>query len=273
VLIYRGIILDGKISKGEDKMSALKKVAIITSMVVLLSIAGALAGVSGIAGHSLDAQKNPTNIIRFHVVANGNSKEEQELKLHVRDAVLEALEDDLSNFDNIDEARDYIKSHLETIEAIAKKVVRERGKDYDVKALFGKFQFPVKTYGFITLPSGEYEALRIIIGKGEGKNWWCILFPPLCFVDVTHGIAKEEPKLMESQSLMAGESSKKENKLQGKIKNNKVQESAKAKIAIAYADKIESQEKMPIVVKFKTADWLQAAWDKFQQSFKLAINN
>ncbi|MDN5331335.1 MAG: stage sporulation protein [Tepidanaerobacteraceae bacterium] len=204
-------------------MAVFRKLITIALAVALLSILGALAGASGIAGHGLDAGKNSgmdvedlsSKIIRFHVVASGNSPKEQELKLRVRDAVLDALKDDLSKMEDIEETRNYIKSHLKNIEMIAKKEVEESGKDYEVKAFFGKFPFPVKTYGFITLPAGEYEALRIIIGKGGGKNWWCILFPPLCFVDITHGIATEEARLKLSEAFTPEDMSAAKNPLKG----------------------------------------------------------
>lgn len=227
-----------------------RKLITVALAVALLSLLGALAGVSGIAGHGLDAGKNSgmdvedfsSKIIRFHVVASGNSPKEQELKLRVRDAVLDALKDDLSKMEDIEETRNYIKSHLKNIEMIAKKEVEESGKDYEVKVFFGKFPFPVKTYGFITLPAGEYEALRIIIGKGEGKNWWCILFPPLCFVDITHGIATEEAKLRASQSLVLKEMPAKDNTREKKEKLSSGNEQSWEVKAVASATEKRKEE-------------------------------
>lgn len=223
----------------------LRKIAITLLAVFGLSLLAAVVGSSGIAGgrwHELETgsaanwEDISSKIIRLHVVANGNSPEEQELKLQVRDAVLKAMGKDLANFDSLDETREYIKAHLEDIENIAREVVEKNGKSYSVKALFGKFPFPVKTYGFITLPAGEYEALRIVIGEGKGKNWWCILFPPLCFVDITHGVAAGGEKWEVKGAADGGD------------------------------------ERTPVVVKFKTVELIHTAWEKLQQNFKVALN-
>ncbi|TYP49235.1 stage II sporulation protein R [Thermosediminibacter litoriperuensis] len=185
-------------------MGLFRKTVIASTAIILLAMFAAIIGGSGIAGGRLDGEKTvsgidvediSSKIIRLHVVANGDSPEDQELKLRVRDAVIKALEKDLAKVEDIDVSREYIKAHLTDIEEIARREIKKSGKDYSVRALFGRFPFPVKTYGFITLPAGEYEALRIIIGKGEGRNWWCVLFPPLCFVDITHAVAREEAKI------------------------------------------------------------------------------
>ena len=88
----------------------------------------------------------------------------------------------------------YIKENLSEFESIAKKVVKEYNKDYSVSAKYGEFAFPTKEYGDIALPSGYYQALRVEVGKSEGKNWWCVMFPPLCFVDATTGELSDEVK-------------------------------------------------------------------------------
>lgn len=161
-------------------------------------------------------------IIRFHVLANSNSDEDQQLKLKVRDGVLEAVNKKLvketvvrhepNNFKNVireigedepaaetmadvsnsktskvalnvDESREYLENNLDVIEIIAEDIIRENGYDYSVKAELGVRWIPEKTYGDMTFPAGNYEALNITIGAGEGDNWWCVLFPPLCLID------------------------------------------------------------------------------------------
>lgn len=128
-----------------------------------------------------------SKIIRFHVIANSDSKDDQALKLKVRDKVLEYMQPKLKNSKSIDESRKIIKENDEEIMAIANKVIKENGYDYSVKSTLSNENFPIKTYGNITLPQGKYEAYRIIIGTGKGQNWWCVMFPPVCFVDVTKG--------------------------------------------------------------------------------------
>lgn len=139
-------------------------------------------------------QKLSEHLIRLHVVANSDSEEDQALKREVRDQILEYMRVQLKETTNIEESRNILIENLNTIEELAKKEITEQGKDYDVKAVMGNFSFPTKAYGDITLPAGDYQALRVVLGKGEGANWWCVLFPPLCFVDATHGTIPESVK-------------------------------------------------------------------------------
>jgi stage II sporulation protein R len=126
-------------------------------------------------------------LIRFHVIANSDSVEDQTLKLKVRDNVLDYISPKLKKAKSLEESRKILKSEDAAINKIAKKVISQNGYNYTVKTALSSENFPVKSYGNITLPQGKYEAYRIIIGKGNGQNWWCVMFPPLCFVDVTKG--------------------------------------------------------------------------------------
>lgn len=114
--------------------------------------------------------------------------------------MLEYIYPKLSNSRNISESRKILMENTKDIKKVAENVILKNGYDYDLKLELTHDNFPVKTYGNITLPQGNYEAFRIIIGNGKGKNWWCVMFPPLCFVDVTKGeIAYEETeKIMET---------------------------------------------------------------------------
>ncbi len=134
----------------------------------------------------------PDKIIRLHVVANSDSPEDQQLKLQVRDKVINSMSERFEGLKDIAEVKGIIEGSLGEIEAIARETIEENGKLYDVKAAFAKTEFPTKVYGNLTLPAGEYQALNIVIGKGEGKNWWCVMFPPLCFIDVAHGVVPEK---------------------------------------------------------------------------------
>ena len=86
------------------------------------------------------------------------------------------------------------KEHIQDFKNIAQNVVKENGYNYEVNVEIGNLSFPTKTYGDISFPSGFYDALKVEIGKAEGQNWWCVMFPPLCFVDVTSGVVPEESK-------------------------------------------------------------------------------
>ncbi|MGL5152576.1 MAG: stage II sporulation protein R [Clostridium sp.] len=126
-------------------------------------------------------------LIRFHVLANSDSKSDQDLKLKVRDEIINYLTPLLKDSKSIDNSRKIIQENDDKIKKIAKAVIEESGYKYEVNSTLAKENFPDKTYGNILLPQGEYEAYRVIIGDGEGQNWWCVMFPPLCFVDVTKG--------------------------------------------------------------------------------------
>ena len=122
-------------------------------------------------------------LIRFHVIANSDDDEDQQLKLKVKNRVIDYLYPYLSNSSSLDNSREIIKDNMDEVKRISKDVIKEEGYDYDVNLQLSRENFPDKSYGNIVLPQGNYEAFRIIIGKGQGRNWWCVMFPPLCFVD------------------------------------------------------------------------------------------
>ncbi len=134
------------------------------------------------------------NFFRLHILANSDSKVDQNLKLKVRDAIIEYM--NLQNFSNFtkSEVMSLVENNLEVYRLIAKKVIADEGFDYPVSVEIGNFHFPTKVYGNISLPAGYYDALRIRIGNAEGQNWWCSLFPPLCFVDISSGVIDENSK-------------------------------------------------------------------------------
>lgn len=131
-------------------------------------------------------------LIRFHVIANSDSDEDQALKLKVRDAVIEYLQPKLAKSSSIEESEEIIKSEYNKLEEISKNIISKNGYNYEVKVGIELSNFPAKQYSNIVLPAGEYKALKIIIGEGEGKNWWCVMFPPLCFVNEDNGVIDEE---------------------------------------------------------------------------------
>ena len=143
------------------------------------------------------------NLIRLHVVAESDTEEDQALKLEVRDAIINYMNDKLVSVKNIEESKEIIRNNISKITEIAENVVKSRGKEYPIAASLGIYPFPTKNYGDITLPPGNYQALRIVIGNGKGANWWCVLFPPLCFVDMSTGDAIS--KTSTSSTLASGQ--------------------------------------------------------------------
>lgn len=129
-------------------------------------------------------------ILRFHVLANSDSKEDQEEKLKVRDAVVRKLQPLLEKSSSREETEKILLQQMDMIEETAGTVVNSK----KVKVSLTKDWFPEKTYGDCTFPSGEYRALRIEIGEARGHNWWCVLYPGLCFTDTVHGVVTEEGK-------------------------------------------------------------------------------
>lgn len=120
-------------------------------------------------------------ILRFHVLANSDTAKDQKLKLKVRDAVGDYMSDRLKEADSRKESEDIVKVSIPQIEQVAAGIIQEEGYAYPVEASLENCSFPEKTYGDFTFPAGEYEALRVVIGEGEGHNWWCVMYPNLCF--------------------------------------------------------------------------------------------
>ena len=162
----------------------MKKIILTTiTIIIIISIAVNASSISGKASQDDVASK----LIRFHVIANSDDKIDQGLKLKVRDSVLKYVSPKLKDCKNIEESRKVISKENANIKKISETIIKENGFKYSVETLLSREYFPVKTYGNITLPQGKYEAYRIIIGTGTGQNWWCVMFPPLCFVDITKG--------------------------------------------------------------------------------------
>ena len=141
------------------------------------------------------------SVFRLHVIANSDSVEDQNLKYVVRDNVLKYMNEIAKNVTSKEEVIKLITEHKNDFYEIAIQTIRDEGYDYDVNINIGNFEFPTKTYGDISLPAGYYDALRIEIGTASGKNWWCVMFPPLCFVDVTSGIVDNESKELMQENL------------------------------------------------------------------------
>ena len=132
---------------------------------------------------ALDYDEVKNSLIRFHVIANSDSDEDQNLKIKVKNEVIDYLYPYLNDSGSLDESREIIKSKMPEVQCIAEKVIKDNNYNYGVKVQLSRENFLEKSFGNIVLPQGNYEAFRIIIGSGQGRNWWCVMFPPLCFVD------------------------------------------------------------------------------------------
>lgn len=164
----------------------MKKVTVIGLLILLL------CSFIFVKSNNNSAESINDKLIRFHVVANSDSEQDQSVKLKIRDEILQKYGPVISGSGSRDKSLQLIGENLNNIENTANEILKKEGKSYLAKAELGNSIFPIKQYGTITLPAGEYTALKVVLGEGGGKNWWCVMFPPLCFIDVTRGLTSEE---------------------------------------------------------------------------------
>ena len=134
-----------------------------------------------------DRQRLRQELIRLHVVANSDSPEDQARKLQVRDAITDSLKADLQNIRDVQQAKQYLQEKLPYIQRVASNTLRELGCEDSVAVSLCREAFDTRVYDTFTLPSGVYQALRVVIGEGQGKNWWCVVFPGLCVPAASEG--------------------------------------------------------------------------------------
>jgi stage II sporulation protein R len=131
----------------------------------------------------------PGTLIRLHVIANSDSVPDQDLKRKVRDEIVSNVAPEFIAAENINSARMVAGANLTRVREIAARTIKAAGKNYPVTVQLDRYAFPTKHYGLFILPAGDYEAVRVVLGSGGGSNWWCVLFPPLCFVDLSQATA------------------------------------------------------------------------------------
>lgn len=155
----------------------------ICALLSALVCAGML--ILGAADKGVSTAAEPYSALRLHILANSDSEKDQEAKLAVRDAVLNEAKKrfEAENVTTADEARELLLDIGAELTVAAERALIERGMDYGVQLEYGRFAFPDRVYGEKTYPAGDYNALRMILGKGSGHNWWCVMFPPLCIID------------------------------------------------------------------------------------------
>ncbi len=177
------------------KNSKVKMVIILSFLLFIYSTICALSYAQNV---STDIANN---VFRLHVIANSDSEEDQNLKYKVRNNLLSYMNEICKNCETKQEAISLVEENKEKFKQIASDTIRTEGFSYDVNINVGNFEFPTKDYGDISLPAGFYDALRVEIGEAKGQNWWCVMFPPLCFVDVTSGVVPEESKELLENNL------------------------------------------------------------------------
>ena len=147
-----------------------------------------------------------TKVLRMHVLANSNSIEDQKLKIAVKNNILKSTQELFTDCDNLEESIEIAQSNTELIKASAQEVIKKYNKNYDLKVYVDNEFFDVREYKDFTLPSGNYNTVKIVIGEGKGKNWWCVMYPAVCISacsdDFDKALTKEEKKLITSKKYI-----------------------------------------------------------------------
>ena len=166
----------------------IKKLCILLFLLLLYTFICVQSYVSAVSTNLSSA------VFRLHVLANSDSDEDQSLKIKVRDGLLNYMNGICANCSTKEEAISLATAHESYFQQIAEKIINDNGYNYPVKININNFYFPTKNYGDISLPAGFYDALRVEIGEAKGRNWWCVMFPSLCFIDVSSGIVDSKAK-------------------------------------------------------------------------------
>ena len=194
----------------------LKMVIILTFLLFLYS---SICAISYAQNISTDIANS---VFRLHVIANSDTEEDQNLKYMVRDNLLKYMNSICENCKTKEDAIAIVEKNKTAFEQIAMNTIKEEGYNYSVTINIGNFEFPTKNYGDISLPAGYYDALRVEIGEAKGRNWWCVMFPPLCFVDISSGVVPDESKEFMKNNLSEEEfalvSNQSDNEIQFKFK-------------------------------------------------------
>lgn len=177
------------------KNQKLKSFILLSLLLFLYVFISAQSYVTAVSTNLSDA------VFRLHVIANSDTDADQALKLKVRDSLLAYMNEICSNCSTKDEAISLANQHKDEFQKIAEQTITNNGYNYSVKINIGNFYFPTKNYGDISLPAGMYDALRVEIGEAKGQNWWCVMFPSLCFVDISSGVVDDEAKENLEQNL------------------------------------------------------------------------
>ena len=180
----------------------MKKILFFVLILIILFISIPVVNTSKATGSKMDYKVIPDEAIRLRILANSDSDRDQAVKLKVRDAVNANISKWVKDISDINEAREMIQARLPKIKAIIAKTIKAEDNAQTFKVKYGSnVTFPTKLYGSLIYPAGEYEAILITIGKGKGANWWCVLFPPLCFLDFSNGISVATAKVSNEEPV------------------------------------------------------------------------
>lgn len=169
-----------------------QKIIFLMAVLIATLAAGSVFRHAAAAGQIELQQHLADEVLRFHVIANSDSDRDQELKLQVRDAVLDYFADEMPESADASEAAAWARSHTDEIEEAGRTALAAAGCGDTVNAAVTTCFFPDRTYGDLTFPAGNYEALRVEIGAAEGHNWWCVLYPNLCFLDSVNAVMPDD---------------------------------------------------------------------------------
>lgn len=179
----------------ESNQKKNKKGRVIIGVIVLsVLVLAFLFGVNHIQQKNEDSlqPRIARKILRFHILANSDSREDQNVKKKVRDEVGQMLEPKLAEAKSLSDTERIVEENMDAIVEMAEQTLAENGFSYGAAARLAKVDFPVKTYGDYTFPAGKYEALQVTLGKGEGHNWWCVLYPNMCFQGSVYEVVGDE---------------------------------------------------------------------------------
>ncbi|MEA3321275.1 MAG: stage II sporulation protein R [Bacillota bacterium] len=225
----------------------------ITLYIVLLFVGAylSLLGEQATAGANVKngAMVIPDEAIRLRILANSDSEQDQELKRKIRDRVNEEITVWVEGLTSMENAREVITGNMDQIEKIVEEVMAEEGVVQTYNVDFGRVEFPTKMYGKFIYPAGDYEAILITLGEGTGANWWCVLFPPLCFLDFSNGEATASP-FEEEEMKAAGETAE------------VTATTAKADTKTNTQDFLVNEEPEEVEVEFFLVEILSSLWNK-----------
>ena len=176
-------------------MKIFRRFILIILLLIIFIIVSAISYVSAVSSNISNS------VFRLHVIANSDSEEDQNLKYKVRNSLLDYMNSLTQDITSKEAALEIAQKNEDEFYKIAKKVIEDNGYNYDINIEIGNSFFPTKYYGDICLPSGYYDSLKVEIGSASGQNWWCVMFPPLCFVDMSTGIVPNESKQTINKNL------------------------------------------------------------------------
>lgn len=194
--------------------------------------------------HILEKESYKDEIIRFHIRANSDTEEDQGLKLKIRDEILKEMKEKFKDTASLDESREVIKENMGEMKSITENVIKREGEDYSVEVTLGQDNFPTRKYGNLVFPAGDYETLLITLGEGKGQNWWCVMFPPLCFVDITHSVAYNLEKELDGKETKV----KEEVRIEESEGNEESEENGEK------LEEVKEQEQPKLMLRWKIVD-------------------